>query len=77
MQIHIRLYGTLRDLLPAEAKGRTTLELQDGATAAEVLAQLKLDSTSMIAINDEHESEHSQVLQDGDRLSVFMPVAGG
>lgn len=77
MQIHVQLYGTLRDRLPAEAKGKTILQLEAGTTAAEALAELGLDDAAMIAINDEHESEHAQTLQDGDRLSVFMPVAGG
>lgn len=77
MKIHAHLYGSLRDLLPAEQKGRATLELPAGTTPADVLTQLGIDSFALIAINDEHDADHNQPLQDGDKLAVFMPAAGG
>jgi len=42
MQVNIRLYGPLRDHLPAEAKGRASLTLAEGANVQEIFTQLGL-----------------------------------
>ena len=78
MNIHLRLHGCLRDKLPAVQKGRVVLVLPEGVTAAEVLAAVGLqDEYVLLAINEEHESELSQALQEGDSVEVFLPSAGG
>ena len=78
MNIHLRLHGRLRDKLPAAQKGRAVLVLPEGATAAEVLAAVGLqDEYVLLAINEAHESELDQPLQEGDRVEVFLPSAGG
>ena len=78
MNIHLRLHGRLRDKLPAVQKGRVVLVLPEGVTAAEVLAAVGLqDEYVLLAINEAHESELSQSLQEGDRVEVFLPSAGG
>ena len=77
MQIHIRLYGPLRDKLPAKTKGRTTLDLADGATVQDIFERLNLPQTLLVAINNEHESTIETPLHDGDRVAFFTPVSGG
>jgi sulfur carrier protein ThiS len=77
MQIEIRLHGILRDRLPREAKGQTTLLLADGTTVADLLAALGLHGYLYVAVNDRMIEEHMQRLSDSDRVEIFVPSAGG
>ena len=77
IHIHVHLHGALRDKLPPEDKGRTTLTLHDGTTVTAVLEQLSLHRRIEVAINDEIVDNQDIILQDGDRVEIFRPVAGG
>ena len=77
IEIYIRLHGALRDKLPPEAKGRTILIMPDGAPLTAVLEQLSLHRHIEVAINDEIVDNRDIILQDGDRVEIFRPVAGG
>ena len=76
MRVEFRLYGVLRDLLPAEARGRGELELVTGAAVADLLAQLGVQRTVVVACNDE-DVPATHALQDGDKIAVFSAVSGG
>jgi thiamine biosynthesis protein ThiS len=75
--IHVRLHGILRDKLPAENKGRTTLNLPDDTTVATVLEQFSLRRRVEVAINEEIVDNQDTPLQDGDQLEFFRAAAGG
>jgi len=75
--IHIRLHGGLRDKIPAEAKGRTTLSLPEGTTVTAVLEQLLLRRRIEVAVNEEIVDNRDTALQDGDRIEIFRSAAGG
>jgi thiamine biosynthesis protein ThiS len=77
IEIHVRLHGALRDKLPPESKGRTTLTLPDGASLTALLEQLSLHRRIEVAVNDEIVDNRDAPLQDGDRVEVFRPAAGG
>lgn len=78
MNINIRLYGTLRDKLPKEQKGKGILTLEAMATIADALRQLDIvPGEVLVALNEEHESREDSVLAEGDTLTVFTHVAGG
>jgi thiamine biosynthesis protein ThiS len=77
IEIHVRLHGALRDKLPPEDKGRTTLTLPDGASLTAVLEQLSLHRHIEVAVNDEIVDNQDIILQDGDRVEIFRPAAGG
>ena len=77
LQIHVRLHGALRDKLPAEAKGRTILTLPDGTPLTAVLERLSLQRYVEVALNDEVVENQDLPLQNGDRLEIFRPAAGG
>lgn len=70
------LHGILRDFLPRKAKGKTTLSLPEGATIQDVVNQLKINRTVNSAVNGA-QVELSHILQDGDDLQIFRPIAGG
>lgn len=75
--IHVRLHGALRDKLPAKDKGRTILSVADGATVTAVIEQLSLRGRTEVAVNDEIVDNRDMTLNDGDRLEIFRPAAGG
>lgn len=75
--IHVRLHGILRDKLPPEAKGLTSLDVPDSAVLSAVLQQLSLQRRTEVAVNDEIVDNLDTPLKDGDRLDVFRPAAGG
>ena len=77
IELHIRLHGALRDKLPAEAKGRTTLTLPHGSLVSAVLEQFSLHRHVEVAVNDEIVDNQDKPLQDGDQIEVFRPAAGG
>jgi len=79
IKIDVRLYASLAKYLPEQPAGRAcTLELPEGTTAKELLNKLGLPqkAVKLIFINSLHATEES-VIQNGDRLGIFPPVAGG
>ncbi len=77
MKIDIRLYGILRDRLPAAAKGRTTLELPPDATVADLLANLEIEQAVAVAVNEDTDIDRSYRLSDGDKIAIFSVIGGG
>lgn len=76
MEVQLTLHGILRDYLPRQAKGKTTLALPAGSTVADVAARLKIQQTFTAAVkgvqvNPDH------VLHDGDDLHLFRMIGGG
>ena len=77
MEIHVRLYGVLREKLPAEDHGRTMLELPEGATVDDVLTRLGVTGHFHVSVNEEMVDDRETVLRDGDQVDVLPPTAGG
>ncbi len=80
MKIELRLFASLRKKLPpGSPRGKCTLELADGATIGEVLAQMGIPhkSAHIILVNGDHDRDFERVLHDGEVVSIFPPVAGG
>lgn len=77
MQIDIQLFGALRDCLPAEQRGKASLDLSSGAVVQDVLDMLEIGHSVIVAINEEHDSDTSTQLEAGDKLLVFELAAGG
>jgi sulfur carrier protein ThiS len=77
MRVSVVLHSFLRDLLPPEAKGATTLELPEGARVKDVMAQLKLPGYVVFALNERLEKDRELPLKDGDALRFLRAGAGG
>jgi len=77
MEIKIQLYSILREKLPIDSRGRTILQMEDGATIADLLTELGIDRKVVISINGIHETEKSLQLNDGDNVKIFSSVSGG
>lgn len=77
MQIDVKLFGILRDKLPAAQKGKAKIELQDGVSVADLLAHLGISRRVEVAINEEIEPDETHILVDGDQLDIFTVIGGG
>ena len=77
MEIHLQLYSILREKLPPEANGRAVMQLDEGATLADLLAELDIKRRVVISVNEMHEPDNSRQLHDGDEVKIFSSVSGG
>jgi sulfur carrier protein len=79
MEIEVKLFATLRDYLP-KGSGRFSckMEIKGQTRVEDILTNLKIpeDIPKIILINGVH-AKVDQVLNEGDVLSIFPPVAGG
>lgn len=74
MHITVKLFATFREgRFKAE-----TWDLAQGTEVAEVLSRLKIkpEEASILLLNG-RDAKLSQVLSEGDTLSLFPPVGGG
>ena len=77
IKIHLQLYSILREKLPPESNGQTVLQLDDGTSLQNLLDELGITRKVVISVNEEHESDMSRRLQDGDRVKIFSSISGG
>ena len=84
MKITFKLYATLSDYLPAEARRTNMIELEvrDASTIAEVIAPYNLPPklVHLVLVNGVFiapEARATHALADGDALAIWPPVAGG
>lgn len=76
MKVLVKLFATLRK----ERFKSREFDLHEGSTVQQVLDMLSIianeKTIGIIFINGKHAGLES-VLQDGDTLAIFPPVAGG
>ena len=77
MQVTVVLHSVLREKLPPESKGKTTLELSNDATIMDVMKQLDLPKGTSVSLNDEILQELDHALANGDTLRFFRLAGGG
>lgn len=84
MNIVFKLYASLTDYLPADARSgnRMPLELADGTTIAQVIEPFGLPPklVHLVLVNGVYvapDDRLSRVLVDGDVLAIWPPIAGG
>jgi len=77
IDIHLQLYSILREKLPPDSNGRAVLQLDEGATLADLLDELDITRKVVVSVNGNHESDMSRRLQDGDEVKIFSSISGG
>lgn len=76
MSVTVHMHGNLRRFMP-EGRDRMTMEVAPGTTIGVLLASLGADrDTWLVAVNSTA-CEQDRVLQEGDLLDCFEPVAAG
>jgi molybdopterin converting factor subunit 1 len=80
MSVTVLLFASYADALGISS---LELELREGATVADVLADLRarpgagrLPPAPLVAVNEQY-ADSSRVVRRGDRVAVIPPVAGG
>lgn len=81
MKINVRLFAAHRE---AAGRGRVTVEVDDGATAGDVLRilagkypALKALADSTVLMVNRRMADAKRVLHGGDEVALFPPVSGG
>ena len=77
MRIDVKLFGILRERLPAIQKGRAKIELEDGVSVADLITHLEISRRVEVAINEEIETDEAHILVDGDQVHIFATIGGG
>ncbi|MDO9556361.1 MAG: MoaD/ThiS family protein [Coriobacteriia bacterium] len=83
MRIQLALFASLTQYLPETENGNRLsahaqlVDLPDGMTVGQVIDRLGLpDEPRIVFVNNRHAPDE-YVLDEGERLAVFPPVAGG
>ena len=78
MRVEIRLFATLKELLPTKNSEGTIIEIDKGAIIDDLVEiyNIPRDITLIIMINGIKKDE-SYIINDGDRIGIFPPVGGG
>jgi sulfur carrier protein ThiS len=84
LRITFKLFATLQDYLPAEAKktNALSLDLEPGTTVAQLVERfaLPLKLVHLVLIDGTFvppAERAGRVLKDGETLAIWPPVAGG
>ncbi len=83
MNITLKLFATLGDYLPPEAKfNQLEIGLAEGATVGDVIERYALPPkfVHLVLVNGVYinaEDRSARVLTEGDVLAIWPPIAGG
>ena len=83
MRITLKLFATLGQYLPADARANAAeVDVPDGASAHAVLDQFKVprERAHLVMVNGIYLDARARdvcALQAGDALAIWPPVAGG
>jgi len=84
MQITFKLFATLTDYLPPEARrsNLTTLDVAPDASIAQIIAPFGLPEklVHLVLVNGSYiapEDRMTKTLVEGDVLAIWPPIAGG
>jgi molybdopterin converting factor small subunit len=80
MKIQLNLFASLSRYLPSQPQSGFSvfLEIPEGTTVKSLMNSLNVpeELPKIIFLNGIHAAENA-VLQEGDRLGIFPPLAGG
>lgn len=83
MKIQLKLFATLKDYLPAGTIGnQIQLELEEITSVADLIDRYQLPPklTHLVLVNGhyiEPDKRATTLLNDGDALAIWPPIAGG
>lgn len=77
-RVEVRLFGHLRSYMPVPGAPSATVAIAEGGTLGDLLEQLNIPPSDpkILLVNGVHAGRDER-LSEGDRVSVFPPIAGG
>lgn len=77
-KVELRLFGHLREYLPMQGEPGVHMEVPEGFSVQDLIEKLRIPPSDpkIILVNGLH-APREQLLQEGDRVSIFPPIAGG
>lgn len=77
-KVELRLFGHLREYLSIQGQPGVQMEMPDGSSIQDLIEKLGIPPSDpkIVLVNGLH-APKEQLLQEGDRVSIFPPIAGG
>jgi len=79
MWVNVSLYGGLERRFKKKRFNKVVrMELPNAVTVKDLLKKLRLSSkvAKIVIVNGTH-GDYNDILEEGDRIDIFPPVAGG
>ena len=84
MRVNVRLFASLRELLPGADRGRATLEVAEGSSLLDLIERLTIPDrqAQMVLVNGDQAPRRpaaraAVLLKEDDTIAIFPAVAGG
>ena len=78
MQVEVTVFASLRKYLPDLPLGGKYIEVDPGATPADLIQILGLPAEEVkIVIRNHVQAELDEIVEDGDRIAFAPAIAGG
>jgi sulfur carrier protein ThiS len=77
MKVEVKLFATYREYLPAECKGKTVMEVEEGTTAVSLLTSLGVPVEESVVLVDGRTPNPDETLTEGVTVCSFSAVGGG
>ncbi|HXF69034.1 MAG TPA: MoaD/ThiS family protein [Thermoflexus sp.] len=78
MRVKVQVYAILRQYIPDAQRGPLTIEIPEGTTVGQLIQRLPIppELARVVFVNGVRQ-ESDWVLQEGDEVGIFPPIAGG
>ncbi|MBI4775144.1 MAG: MoaD/ThiS family protein [Deltaproteobacteria bacterium] len=78
MRVEVKLFASLKRNYPSGMSDERVVELESGTSVARLLDMLDIPrKAAKIILRNGRHAEPEDILEDGDRLAIFPPIAGG
>ena len=78
MEIRVKCYATLRDMVPTAADDHSAMTVEPSATVADLLQALAVPTTiPVVILVNGNQAQPQHRLAAGDLVDLFPPIAGG
>lgn len=79
INIEVRLFAYLRELLPSESRGLKKIKVKNDLTIDRLMDEIGIveKEIMIVMINGLRKLDYNETMKEGDRVAIFPPVGGG
>jgi molybdopterin synthase sulfur carrier subunit len=79
INIEVRLFAYLRELLPSESRGLKKIKIKNELTIDRLMDEIGIveKEIMIVMINGLRKLDYNETMKEGDRVAIFPPVGGG